>query len=194
MSGGTDSSVAAFLLLQQGYEVHGITFRFLDDASTLHSIEQAQAVAKRLGIRHEVYDARTAFRKHIIDYFTCEYLAGRTPFPCTRCNYLLKWPLLFEHAQRTDCQYVSTGHYARIDELSGVPCIGMGTDADKDQSFFLWPLAGASLDTILFPLGDLTKAEVRLIAIEHGLLLAGRKKVRDFAFVRMIIDCSYKQS
>ena len=113
MSGGTDSSVAAMRLLEAGYEVIGVTFRFYELNGSTEYLEDARNLAERLGIRHITYDAREIFSKQIIEYFVQEYLAGRTPVPCTLCNNYLKWPLLAKIADEMGVFYIATGHYAQ---------------------------------------------------------------------------------
>lgn len=177
MSGGTDSSVAAMLLAEQGFEVVGVTFRFWDDGRSAAHLEDAVTLAGRLGIEHVVYDAREVFRDVVVRYFVDEYMAGRTPFPCALCNNELKWPLLFREAERLGCDRVATGHYARIWRDDDGRCfIAEGADPDKDQSFFLWGLSGMPMERIIFPLGGYTKAEVRALARERGFRLLAEKK------------------
>lgn len=175
MSGGTDSSVAAMLLLEQGYEVIGITFRFWDDGNT-KNIEDAILLAERLKIKHIVKDVRDKFYKTIVCYFIDEYLVGRTPFPCAKCNNELKWNLLFEEAERLNCNKVSMGHYANIVYEDGHCFIAKGVDKDKDQSFFLWGLNEKQLQQIIFPLGGLTKSKVREYAANKGFMQVSQKK------------------
>lgn len=177
MSGGTDSSVAAMLLLRQGYDVQGITFRFFEgDNNTTEHIKDAESVCHKTGIPHHVYDARTVFKEKIIDYFVQEYLAGRTPFPCAKCNNELKWKLIFEEAERLGCDKVAMGHYARILLENGKYFIGEAPDKDKDQSFFLWGLQQEQLANILFPLSNLHKTAVRKLAAEYGFQKISEKK------------------
>lgn len=177
MSGGTDSSVAAMLLLRQGYDVQGITFRFYeDDDSKIDHIKDAISVCYKTGIPHHIYDARAIFKDKIIDYFVQEYLAGRTPFPCAKCNNELKWKLIFEEADRLGCDKVAMGHYARILLENGKHFIGEAPDKDKDQSFFLWGLQQDQLARIIFPLGDLHKTAVRKLAAENGFQKISEKK------------------
>ena len=168
MSGGIDSSVAAILLQQQGYEVVGVTFRFLPAQHTQEAEQRAIQLAQKLGIQHFIYDAQKEFRKQIIDYFTEDYLKGRTPFPCTQCNRKMKWPLLLELADQHQCQYVATGHYANIRHINQTPYITQATDPEKDQSFFLWPLLNMPIKRMILPLGKLTKQQVIQIAIDNG--------------------------
>lgn len=176
MSGGTDSSVAAILLREQGYEVVGVTFRFLPTEATDIAIKLAASVAARLQIEHYVVDAVEAFSIEVIDYFMEEYMKGRTPFPCTRCNERMKWPLLFRYALKLNCDYVSTGHYVRIVSEDGSSLLAMGKDKDKDQSFFLWPLLDWPLQRVLFPLGEMSKDEVKACAEKMGLRQVSKQK------------------
>ncbi|NDV46399.1 tRNA 2-thiouridine(34) synthase MnmA [Paludibacter sp. 221] len=175
MSGGTDSSVAAMILLQQGYEVTGITFRFWEEEENTH-LQDAISLAHRLGIKHIVYDAREVFREKIVQYFVGEYLAGRTPFPCAKCNNELKWELIFQEADRLGCDFVSMGHYVNIVKENSHYFISEGVDRDKDQSFFLWGLRQEQLSRIIFPLGNLTKTQVRRFAQERGFESVANKK------------------
>lgn len=176
MSGGTDSSVAALLLQDAGYEVTGITFRFYEKEGDTEYLEDARALCDRLGIRHITRDARATFRETIIRYFTDEYMAGRTPVPCTLCNNRLKWPFLKEAADEAGIFHLATGHYVRKRLLHGFHHITAGADPDKDQSFFLWGLTQDIMQRMLLPLGELTKTRVREIAAERGFLKAARKR------------------
>jgi tRNA-specific 2-thiouridylase len=178
MSGGTDSSVSAMLLQQQGYEVVGLTFRFWDEEPDVESasIQEARELAEKLNIEHHVYDAREMFRKEVVDYFIDEYAAGRTPFPCVKCNNTLKWRLLSNLSIKFNCSKISTGHYARLTEKNKKFYITEAADSFKDQTFFLWGLPQSVLQKIIFPLGDLTKPEIRNIAEEKGFRQIAEKK------------------
>ena len=175
MSGGTDSSVAAILLLEQGYEVIGITFRFWEEGENKH-LEDAKRLAKQLGIEHVTYDARDIFKNKIVGYFMDEYLSGRTPFPCAKCNNELKWKLILDEADRLGCDKVSMGHYVNIAFEKNHYFIHEGVDPDKDQSFFLWGLTQEQLARIVFPLGNFKKTEVRKMAAERGFNYLSEKK------------------
>ena len=175
MSGGTDSSVAAILLLEQGYEVIGITFRFWEEGENKH-LQDAVLLAQQLGIEHITYDARTVFKESIVQYFVDEYLAGRTPFPCVKCNNELKWKLIIDEADRLGCQKVAMGHYTNIVREANHYFISEGKDPDKDQSFFLWGLTQQQLSRIIFPLGQFHKTEVREMAAVRGFKKVSEKK------------------
>ncbi len=176
MSGGTDSSVAALLLQDAGYEVVGITFRFYEKDDDTEYLDDARALCERLHIQHLTYDAREVFRRDIVDYFIREYMAGHTPVPCTLCNNRLKWPLLREIADEMGIFYISTGHYVQKRLIEGHWHITTGTDPDKDQSFFLWGLPQDILSRMLLPMGGLTKTRVREIAAERGFLKVATKR------------------
>ena len=176
MSGGTDSSVAAMRLLEAGYEVIGVTFRFYELNGSTEYLEDARNLAERLGIRHITYDAREIFARQIIEYFVQEYLAGRTPVPCTLCNNYLKWPLLAKIADEMGVFYIATGHYAQNIQLNGTFYITYAADSDKDQTLFLWGLKQDILNRMLLPMGDITKAEARAWAAEHGFRKVATKK------------------
>lgn len=176
MSGGTDSSVAAMRLLEAGYEVIGVTFRFYELNGSTEYLEDARNLAERLGIRHITYDAREIFAQQIIEYFVQEYLAGRTPVPCTLCNNYLKWPLLAKIADEMGIFYIATGHYAQNIQLNETFYITYAADSDKDQTFFLWGLKQDILNRMLLLMGDITKAEARSWAAEHGFRKVATKK------------------
>lgn len=176
MSGGTDSSVAAMLLQESGYQVTGVTFRFYDSDGFEEHLEDARRLAARLDVPHIVYDARELFRERIIRYFVDEYLSARTPVPCTRCNNELKWPLLARIADEMGIYWISTGHYVRKVFRNGTYFIAPAADTDKDQTFFLWGLQQDILARMLLPMGDLTKTEARTYAARRGFERAATKK------------------
>jgi len=175
MSGGTDSSVAAILLLEQGYEVIGITFRFWEEGENFH-LQDAVRLAAQLGIQHVTYDAREVFMANVVQYFMDEYLAGRTPFPCVKCNNELKWKLILEEADRLGCDKVAMGHYVNIIQENNHYFVAEGKDPEKDQSFFLWGLTQAQLSRIVFPLGQFHKTDVRAMAAVRGYKKVSEKK------------------
>lgn len=168
MSGGTDSSVAAMRLLEAGYEVTGVTFRFYELNDSTEYLEDARHLAEGLGIRHITYDAREIFREQIIEYFVREYMVGHTPVPCTLCNNYLKWPLLSKIADEMGIFYIATGHYVRKVKVDDTYYITYAADSDKDQTFFLWGLKQDILRRMLLPMGDITKVEARAFAAERG--------------------------
>lgn len=168
MSGGTDSSVAAMRLLEAGYEVTGVTFRFYELDGSAAYLHDARELAEKLGIAHITYDARDVFREQIMEYFVQEYMAGRTPVPCTLCNNFLKWPLLAQIADEMGIYYIATGHYVRKVKIDHTCYITHAADRDKDQTFFLWGLPQAILRRMLLPMGDITKKEARILAAERG--------------------------
>lgn len=174
MSGGTDSSVAAMLLLERGYNVTGVTFQFWGEDDD--NVKEAADLAQQLGIKHVVYDARKIFEEKIVSYFIHEYLQGSTPFPCAKCNNEVKWNLLFEMADKLGCDKVATGHYVSITNENGIFFITEGADRDKDQSFFLWGVQQHQLERIIFPLGMLSKKEVREYAAKRGFTRVAEKK------------------
>lgn len=179
MSGGIDSTVAAMLLKEQGYELVGVTYRTFDNISkgcmekekgccSVDSIFEAKRMAQELGFEHHILDIRQEFKDTVITNFIDEYLHGRTPNPCVICNSTIKWGKLIETADELGCKYIATGHYARIGQQDNRWFLRKGTDESKDQTYFLWTLTQDNLSRTLFPLGELTKPEVRKIALEHG--------------------------
>ena len=176
MSGGTDSSVAALLLQDAGYEVVGVTFRFFEKDGCTDYLDDASELCQRLGIQHIVSDQRELFLATIIDYFVREYMAGHTPVPCTICNNRLKWPLLRKIADEMGIYHLATGHYVQKQLIDGHWHITNGADEDKNQSFFLWGLPQDILERMILPMGGLTKLRAREIAEERGFLKAAHKK------------------
>jgi tRNA-uridine 2-sulfurtransferase len=179
MSGGIDSTVTAVLLHEQGYEVVGITMKTWDYASSggskketgccsLDSINDARQVAVKLGFPHFIIDIREDFGNYVIDNFIDEYMAGRTPNPCVLCNTHIKWNSMLKRADMLDCEFIATGHYAIINELNDRRYITRAVDRQKDQSYVLWGLDQACLQRSKFPLGEMTKPEVRAIAFDRG--------------------------
>lgn len=179
MSGGIDSSLAAVLLHEQGYEVIGMTMKTWDYASSgtskketgccsLDSINDARNISVSLGFPHYILDIRDEFGDYVIDYFTSEYIAGRTPNPCVLCNTHIKWDALLRRADKLGCDYIATGHYARLRFEHDRYIISKGIDPLKDQSYALWGVSQESLSRTIFPLGDLTKKEIYDMATERG--------------------------
>ncbi len=190
MSGGVDSSVAAVLLHRQGYELIGITMKTWDYGTktggccNLMDINDAREVAVQLGFPHYIVDIRGDFKKFVVDNFINEYLAGRTPNPCVRCNTYIKWDVLFQKARELGCDYIATGHYARIRQENGRYILSQGTDKNKDQAYVLWGLSQEMLAKTLFPLGNFTKPEVRKMAEKTGFLsLATKRDSYEICFV-----------
>lgn len=179
MSGGIDSTVAAMMLHEEGYEVVGITMKTWDYASSgaskketgccsLDSINDAREVAVHMGFHHFIIDIRDEFGDYVIDNFVDEYLAGRTPNPCVLCNTHIKWSALIKRADAMDCEFIATGHYAVIKEHAGRQYISKGKDDRKDQSYVLWGLDQHCLSRSRFPLGGYTKPEIRQMAKDWG--------------------------
>lgn len=156
MSGGIDSSATCLMLQEQGYEVVGVTMRVWGDEP-----KDAKILADRMGIEHHVADERVEFKETIVKYFIDEYCRGRTPNPCVMCNPLFKFRMLIEWADRTNCQWIATGHYSRLEEKDGRMYIVTGDDEKKDQSYFLWRLGQDVLRRCIFPLGHYVKTDVR---------------------------------
>lgn len=176
MSGGIDSSAVCIMLQEQGYEVVGVTMRTWDIPSHFSTpgqsqpdeVLEAQALAARLGIEHHVADVRKEFKEVIVKYFIDEYMSGRTPNPCVMCNPLFKERILCEWADRTDCAWIATGHYCQLKDINGARYIVTGDDPTKDQSYFLWKLPQDILKRMMFPLGGMTKTEVRAYLASKG--------------------------
>jgi tRNA-specific 2-thiouridylase len=198
MSGGVDSSVAAYLLKKEGYEVIGATMKLWEDANptctSLLAIEKAKKVAKDLDIPHHVFDFKDTFDKNIVQYFISEYLKGKTPNPCVICNREVKFEELLKKAEEMEIDYVATGHYVRIVKPSrktgGRYLLRKGKDKDKDQSYFLYRLTQEQLSKTLFPLGNLTKKKVRKIAKKIGLTVAEERDSQEVCFIP---DNDYKK-
>jgi tRNA-uridine 2-sulfurtransferase len=186
MSGGTDSSVTAALLAEQGWEVIGLTAHMWKDGSrccSLEDVARAQKVCAALGIRHYVVNAQDRFEEHVVSPFSAEYAAGRTPSPCISCNQFIKFGFLLERAVQLDCQILATGHYAQIEERDGQFHLMRAVDPKKDQAYFLHRLSQKQLAHILFPLGNWTKDEVNQWSADHGLPVIPRGESQDLCFV-----------
>src|SRR5437762_6332442 len=187
MSGGVDSSVAAALLVEQGYEVIGATmklFCYSDSVPdrpccSLDSITDAKLVAHKLGIPHNVLNLEDRFGHDVIDNFVAEYSRGRTPIPCVRCNSFTKFRDFLYHADALDCDAIATGHYAIAEDGA----LFRGRDRQKDQSYFLWGIDRAVVRRMLTPVGALTKAETRAAARKLGLVTAEKPESVEICFV-----------
>lgn len=186
ISGGVDSSVAAYILQKKGYEVIGVTLDLWNENSKEENTHKdAVSVAQKLGIKHFIFDYKEKFKKDIIDYFIKEYFEGNTPNPCILCNKKIKWEILLEKADELGCEFVATGHYAKInyDKTTNSYELIKGDDPKKDQSYFLYKLKQKELSRILFPLYEIEKSEVREIAKELGLVTAEKKESMEICFI-----------
>lgn len=194
MSGGVDSSVAAWLLKEQGYECVGVTMKLFGNETlsldkghpccTLDDVEDAREVARRLGIPHYVFNFSDDFEEKVIRRFIDAYERGETPNPCVDCNRFLKFDRLYQRAMELKCDFIATGHYARIleDEAGGFR-MAKAADLSRDQSYVLYPILRERLAHTLFPLGTLTKAQVREIAEREGFVNARKHDSQDICFV-----------
>jgi tRNA-specific 2-thiouridylase len=178
MSGGTDSSVCAMLLQEQGFTVKGVTFitHRTDNQDTPTYVAEARQLAQQLHIEHQTLDISARFKTEIIDYFTAEYAAGRTPNPCIKCNETIKWAILYDLAKDLNCDRIATGHYANIATINNIHYITKGIDPSKDQSYFLWRLPQHILAKAMMPLGQFTKQQVKAMALERGFRAVSTKK------------------
>lgn len=195
MSGGVDSSVAAMLLQQEGYELAGATMRLYTGEDTAafeeracgsqRDIEDAEKVCQKLGIEHFVYDFAGSFKEKVMDKFAESYLRGETPNPCIDCNRYIKFESLFQEGRLFGFDYIATGHYVRrgYEERTGRWLLKKGLDAAKDQSYVLYSLTQEQLAKTLFPLGERTKAEVRRLAEKGGFLNSNKPDSQDICFV-----------
>jgi tRNA-specific 2-thiouridylase len=194
MSGGVDSSVAALLLKEEGHEVVGLSMQLWDHSGeagrsgrccTLDDLDDARRVGWALGIRHYVLNLEEEFRHDVVRPFLAAYLAGETPIPCASCNTKIKFATLWERARGLGCDAVATGHYVRVgaDPASGRPVLRKGVDPAKDQSYFLWDLTGEQLAAARFPVGALTKEQVRAHARRARLPTADKAESQEICFV-----------
>ncbi|HDM37686.1 MAG TPA: tRNA 2-thiouridine(34) synthase MnmA, partial [Candidatus Omnitrophica bacterium] len=193
LSGGIDSAVASFILKKEGYEVIGVFFkilpdekedslRFKVDESTIESIRQ---IAETLEIKYKIVDLKEYFKRQIIDYFCRQYKEGKTPNPCIRCNRLIKFNFLLQIASNLKAHFIATGHYAKVDYDKNKKrfILKKAKDKGKDQSYFLYNLRQEYLKRVIFPLGDLTKEEVKSIAKKAGFFPIVRKESQEICFV-----------
>lgn len=195
MSGGVDSSVAAFLLKEQGYDVIGVTMQIWQDEDEftqernggccgLSAVEDARRVAERLEIPYYVMNFKREFKVDVMDYFVAEYLKGRTPNPCIACNRYVKWEALLQRSLEIGADYIATGHYARIEKLpNGRYAIKNSVTAQKDQTYALFNLTQEQLAHTLMPVGDYTKDQIRAIAEKIGLMVAHKKDSQEICFI-----------
>lgn len=195
MSGGVDSSVAAYLLKQQGYDVIGVTMQIWQEEPQcmieenggccgMSAVEDARRVAAKLDIPYYVMNFKQEFKENVIDYFIREYKAGRTPNPCIACNRYVKWESLLQRSLEIGADYIATGHYARIEQLSnGRFAIRNSVTAKKDQTYALYNLTQEQLSKTLMPVGAYTKEEIRQIAAEIGILVANKPDSMEICFV-----------
>ena len=202
MSGGVDSSVALLKIVEKGYDAIGVTMKLweyrdvsgnlLEDSNccSVGAINNAKLVCDRLNVPHYTLDFTDVFRTKVIDNFADEYLKGRTPNPCVRCNSFVKWDTFIEQANKLGAKYIATGHYANIHEEDGSYYLKKGLDLAKDQSYVLWGIPANTLSRTLFPLGNLAKKEVRKIALNNELETAHVPDSMDICFVA---DNNYKR-
>ncbi|MFC2821661.1 MAG: tRNA 2-thiouridine(34) synthase MnmA [Sphaerochaeta sp.] len=193
MSGGIDSSVAAYILKEQGYAVSGVTMTLWKEGrSFIHDscfsmnkkkdVEEAAAVCEKLGIKHTVLDIAELYESVVLKNFRDEYLNGRTPNPCIWCNQKIKFGAMIDYAREAglDFDYFATGHYARIEKENGRFCLKRGLDLLKDQSYFLYRLSQKQLSETLFPLGSMKKSDVRGLDLKLGFHQEGQAESQDF--------------
>lgn len=195
MSGGVDSSVAAWLLKEQGYEVIGVTMQIWQDEDNftveeeggccgLSAVDDARRVAQMLDIPYYVMNFKSEFKKHVMDYFTAEYLQGRTPNPCIACNRYVKWESLLQRSLAIGADYIATGHYARIEKLgNGRYALRKSATSAKDQTYALYNLTQDQLAHTLMPVGAYTKDEIRAIALENQIPVANKPDSQEICFV-----------
>ncbi|NLC11320.1 MAG: tRNA 2-thiouridine(34) synthase MnmA, partial [Firmicutes bacterium] len=198
MSGGVDSSVAAALLKEQGFEVIGATMQLWFDpkaeeeakekgkgCSSMAAVADARQVCNVLGIPHHVFNFRDLFNETVVSYFMREYKRGRTPNPCVVCNRYIKFAHFLRKAEALNCEYMATGHYARRvkDLLQELFLLKKARDQEKDQTYMLYCLTQHQLSKVLFPLGDLHKSEVRALAKKYGLPVSQKKESQDICFI-----------
>ena len=188
MSGGVDSSVAALLLLEQGYDVFGVTLRVLPPLSSPYdpekdeSVLRARAVAKKLGIEHYVAVCDDAFTDRVLKRCHDDFAGARTPNPCCYCNRYVKFGWMLDFALERGADFLSTGHYVNVKEVGGVRRLFKGRDAAKDQSYFLFGVPDSAMARVMTPLGDMEKPEVRAMAAKHGFENASTSDSQDICF------------
>ena len=195
MSGGIDSTMSALILHEMGYEVIGLTMKTWDYESSggssketgccsLDSINDARKVAVDSGFPHTVLDIRDEFGDSIIDNFVNEYIEGRTPNPCGLCNTHIKWSALLKRADMLNCEYIATGHYAKIRKENGRYVVSKGLDENKDQSYVLWGVSQECLSRTIFPIGKYHKKDIRKMALDRGYKqLAEKSESYEICFI-----------
>lgn len=189
MSGGVDSSAAAHLVLKSGYAAIGVTMVVkkglpLNSTDENSEAKTAASICSKLGIEHRVIDLCDEFKRHVVEDFVERYLEGKTPNPCIVCNKNIKFGALLEEGKRLGCEYIATGHYANIERsASGRYLLKTAADSQKDQSYMLWTLSQDQLSKIIFPLGSLTKTEVRKLAGDLTFENASQKDSQDICFI-----------
>ncbi|MDB5038781.1 MAG: tRNA-specific 2-thiouridylase MnmA [Bacteriovoracaceae bacterium] len=210
MSGGVDSSVAAYLLKKEGYDVVGVTFQLYDysrlnrkegkgGCCSLEDVDDAKHVCEKLGIQHYLFDSRERFKERVLDYFASSYKAGQTPNPCVACNTFIKFDELAHYAKAVDAKFYATGHYAQIRREDGKVYLEAAVDASKDQSYFLMGVDPEKLKHVLFPVGGYTKDQIRALAIEANLPVCDKPDSMEICFVsennyRKFLEEEYKLS
>ena len=202
MSGGVDSSVALLKIIEMGYNAIGVTMKLweyrdvggnlLEDSNccSVGAIQNAKLICDRMDVPHYTLDFTDVFQKTVVDNFADEYLAGRTPNPCVRCNSFVKWDAFIEQADKLGARYIATGHYANIQQNNGSFILTKGADPLKDQAYVLWGIPAHTLSRTLFPLGGYTKKEVREIARKNKLETADIPDSMEICFV---VDNNYKR-
>ncbi|MDP2927093.1 MAG: tRNA 2-thiouridine(34) synthase MnmA [bacterium] len=191
LSGGVDSSVAAFLLKKSGYDVSGVFMRFWQDSRlkrenpccSPEAERRARILAQKLKISFSIFDLRKEFKKAVVDYFLCQTKLGLTPNPCVVCNQEIKFGLFLDKALKMRADFIATGHYVRIVRQQSYVSLFKAKDREKDQSYFLWRLNQEQLSRIIFPIGDYTKDEVRKLAQKFGLPTAKAKESQNLCFL-----------
>ena len=195
MSGGVDSSVAAWLLKKQGYDVIGVTMQIWQDelleqqeenggCCGLSAVDDARRVAERLQIPYYVMNFKKEFKENVMDYFVQEYIDGRTPNPCIACNRFVKWESLLKRSLDIGAEYIATGHYARVEQLpNGRYALRKSATAAKDQTYALYNLTQHQLSHTLMPVGEYTKDEIREMAAEIGLVVANKPDSQEICFI-----------
>ena len=184
LSGGLDSSVACWLLKQHGYDVVSVTAKMVDDGKFEQIVQNAKNVSDMLCIPHYVLDLSKEFKKDVIDYFENSYRKGQTPNPCIMCNRTIKWGRLFDYAiDELGCDYIASGHYAKITDDNGIKKLYPAKDEKKDQQYYLFELNQKLLEKIIFPLSDYTKEQIRQIAADNNLPSKSSKESQDICFI-----------